>query len=136
MLKYFIFLWMGLLSLKAFADPVPPRLMRHIQGHHAMRAHLQKGVFRITTVYDEVSYDTYEKAILNGVCASLKDDPKKGWGKAWLDRVEYLNRSETQGYTLVEAKKTCLELQNIDSPKEFLLKKTGACLDNRCQLPE
>lgn len=139
MYKFLCIVILGLFINCAFADPVPPRLMRNIKGHHVMKATLQKGVFRLTTSYEEVPYAAYEKIILTGVCKTLLLDPNKGWGKAWIDRIEYLNRKEEQGYTLVEARNTCLAIGNIQEDHllaEYILKKTGTCLDNMCQLPD
>lgn len=119
----------------AHADPVPPRLMRSLKGHHVMKATLQKGILKLVTTYDVISPEIYEKVIKEGNCSVLIAHPEKGWGKARIEGIEVLSRDERQGYIFLDARRACLELDAIKNEKErsaYFAGKTGTCRESAC----
>lgn len=123
----------------ASADPVPPRLMRNLKGHHVMRVSLQKGILKLVTTHAVVTRDIYEKVVTEGACSVLVTNPEKGWEKARIDRIEVLNQDERQGYAFVDARNTCLELGKIrdeNQRKAYFSKQTWICTVEICDEPK
>ena len=83
-----------------------------------MKASLKKGTLRLTTTYEIVARDIYEKMIREGACSVLLASPEKGWEKARIDRIEVLSRDERQGYAFVDARNACFELEKITDDAE------------------
>lgn len=122
----------------AYADPVPPRLMRSLKGQHVMKATLQKGILKLVTTYDVVSPEIYKKVVEEGNCSVLLAHPEKGWGKARIEGIEVLSRNERQGYIFLDARRACLELDAIkDNGKRsaYFAGKTGVCREAVCDSP-
>lgn len=122
----------------ACADPVPPRLMRNLKGHHVMRAGLNEGVLKLTTTHSMVSFGIYENIIKEGACSVLMANPEKGWENAKIDRIKVLNRDERQGYAFVDARETCLELDKITDEEKrntFFSEQTRVCTMEACDDP-
>lgn len=139
MRKILLFMIAALFLNAACADPVPPRLMRNLKGHHIMRASLQKGILKLTTTHAVISHDIYEKIITEGACTVLVNDPEKGWAKARIDRIEVLNQDERQGYAFVDARNTCLALgkiRNESQRKAHFTKQTWICTMEICDDPK
>lgn len=139
MRKILFFMIAALFVNAACADPVPPRVMRSLKGHHIMRASLQKGVLKLTTTHAVITHDIYEKIITEGTCAVLINEPEKGWAKARIDRIEVLSQDERQGYAFVDARNTCLELGKIkdeNQRKAFFTKQTWICTMEICDDPK
>ncbi|MDL2284269.1 hypothetical protein LJC19_03910 [Oxalobacter sp. OttesenSCG-928-P03] len=138
MRKGLLFIIAALFLNTACADPVPPRLMRNLKGHHVMRVTLKKGVLRLVTTHGVVSHDIYENVIREGTCSVLLGDPEKGWGKSRIDRIEVMNRDERQGYAFVDARKACLELGKITDDagkKTYFSGQTWICTMEICDDP-
>ena len=122
----------------AWADPVPPRLMRSLKGHHVMKATLQKGVLKLVATHQAIEPEFYKKIVMEGACSVLLAHPDKGWGKAWIDSIEVLNRDERQGYIFIDARQACMELDTIkDAGKRnaYFSGKTGVCKEATCNSP-
>lgn len=139
MRKILLFMITALFLNAACADPVPPRLMRNLKGHHVMRVSLQKGTLKLITTHGVITRDIYEKVITEGACAVLIANPEKGWAKARIDRIEVLSQDERQGYAFVEARNTCLELGKIKDEsqrKAYFSKQTWICSMEICDDPK
>ncbi len=119
----------------AYADPVPPRLMRNLRGYPVMKASLQKGVLKLVTTQHVVSEEVYDNVVMNGACSVLWDNPEKGWLKAKISRIEVLSRDEKQGFAFNHARQSCTDLARIEqetSRKEFISKQTSICQNGYC----
>lgn len=120
---------------EAYADPVPPRLMRSLKGHHVMNATLQKGILKLVTTYDAVSPEIYKKVVIEGNCSVLLAHPEKGWEKARIEGIAVLSRNERQGYIFLDARRSCLEIDTIkDNEKRdaYFTGKTNVCRESVC----
>jgi|GEM_PF-2454494 len=136
MRKMLIFMIAALLMNVVLADPVPPRLMRNLKGNHIMRASLQKGELRLVTTHAAITPEIHETTVLRSACAVLLADPEKGWEKAWIDRIRVMNRDDSQGYVLVDARNSCLEL-GWENPERqgYFSGKVGNCTKTICENP-
>lgn len=138
MKKVLLFIIAALFFNVAHADPVPPRLMRNLKGFHVMKAELKKGVLKLTTNHPFISMEIYESLIKDGACNVLLNNPEKGWEKARIDRIEVLSRDERQGYALIDARKSCFEIEKIkdeDKKKSYLSEQTWICSMEICNDP-
>lgn len=139
MRKILLFMISAIFLNAACADPVPPRLMRNLKGHHIMRASLQKGILKLTTTHAVITRDIYEKVIAEGACSVLIANTEKGWNKARIDRIEVRNQDERQGYAFIDARNTCLELGKItdeNQRKAYFSKQTWICTMEICDEPK
>ena len=139
MRKGLLLIILALFVNMAYADPVPPRLMRNFKGYHVMKVTLKKGVLKLTTSHAVVSLDIYENVIREGACSVLLANPEKGWEKAWIDRIEVMSRDERQGYAFVDARKACFELNNIKDDakrKTYFSEQTWICTMEICDDPK
>ncbi len=119
----------------AYADPVPPRLMRNLRAYPVMKASLQKRVLTLVTTQHIVDHTLYENIVSNGVCSVLWNNPEKGWLKAKIDRIDVLNRDEKEGFAFINARQSCLELEKLKDEKEqklFFSKQTITCQSGFC----
>lgn len=139
MKKSLLFIIAVLFLQTAFADPVPPRLMRNMRGQPVMRASLQKGALKLVTTYQRVSLENYQNVIVKGACSILLADHEKGWEKAWIDQIDVLSKNERQGYTFWDARQSCFRLDKIkeeEKRQHFFTQQTRICETGICPRQE
>jgi hypothetical protein len=102
-----------LFSLPAAADTVPAAVDRSIQPFALKGAVLAGGVLTATFARPVVTFSVFESFVTNGVCMPLIVDPKAGWGKSNIERVEVRNSAGAQGFALGGLRKACVDIGDI-----------------------
>lgn len=129
-----IFLSFLTLASAAYADTVPPAILKAIKPLNTKSVELSSGVLRVVMGNPMVSIDMYRSVSITGVCFSLIGD-RKSWGNSRIDRIEVLNDIGKQGYALEEARKTCgaLGALTADQEKKYVADHTIECIAGDCR---
>jgi hypothetical protein len=102
-----------LFSLAAAAETLPTAVDRSIKPFALTGAGLAGGILTATFNREVVTFSVFESFVTNGVCMPLIVDPKAGWGKSNIERVEVRNSAGAQGFALGDLRKACGDIGDI-----------------------
>lgn len=119
------------------ADPIPPKLEKVIKIFQIDKSTLSDSVLRLRYTRDVVTRETFVSFIYSA-CDRLQLDPKSGWGNAKIERIETVNKIESQGFAFVGGRKACapLDMFNQSDPKQraYIAEHTWVCVaGNPCR---
>ena len=116
MQKILLFATVLMLYGTVFAEQIHPMLMRNLKGFPVMKANLKQGVLTLVTTHGNVSHETYEDVVAEGVCAILEKQTDRVRTKTRINRIEVLSRNGQQGYVFTDAQNACRQLSGITDP--------------------
>lgn len=112
------------------AAALPPMLKSSLSGFALTASSLDGGVLRLVVDRPVVNQELYRTVVRQGVCMPLWSDARKGWSDSKIDRLEVVNRTQVQGFALVDARPSCVALGKLSSNAEdqFFAARTWVCL--------
>lgn len=107
---------------------LPAPLQKIVDVFNNRGGTLENGAFRIIMDRVTVNHEIFYAAI-EATCGAIWLDPKRGWGNAKVDRIEVVNRTQGQGFAIVNARKSCDEFGVFKGDTEKLIvSKAWVCV--------
>lgn len=125
------------LPIISVAETLPAPLEKSLRGFDLNMMELDKGVLRLAYRRPAVKFEQFAGLVENGACMPLLMDPKGGWGRAQIQRIEVKSSAGTQGYAINGARQVCADIGGIAGGaakvREYLVKVAEVCVAGECR---